>query len=446
MALAPSLSVFRHRAYLQYWVMRQLVSGARQMATVAMAWQVYEIARAPIDAGGLGWDEARSAFLIGMVGLAQFVPVFFLSLIGGQAADRLDRKLILVACQVIRALSMLALFGAAFLPGTDALPVIFGVSVVFGGINAFTPAASGALYPTLVPRIELPNAIAWNSLGYQVAAILGPAIGGLLLFYGTPLVYGLASAMAVVAMLAIATANTPAHIKQDNVRGLSMIFDGLRYVAENKIVLGAISLDLVVVFFGGAIALLPVFAKDVLDLGDFATQGYGLMRAAPAIGAAVVAFYLASKPLTRNVGRWMFAAVAIFGVSILVFGVSKIFWLSVAALIVYGAADMISVFVRQSLIQLATPDAMKGRVSSVSFIFISASNELGEFQSGVAARFLGPIGAVILGGVVAATASGLWMILFPQLAKADAFEEVEEKPLEPTQPPSPEPAQPAPRG
>lgn len=436
MALAPSLSVFRHRAYLHYWTMRQLVSGARQMATVAIAWQVYDIARIAEADGGLGLNEPRAAFLVGMVGLAQFVPVFFLSLIGGQAADRLNRKTILIICQIVRFLGLGALVVAAGMTGREALPVIFGVSVVFGAINAFTPAASNALYPTLIPRAELPNAIAWNSLGFQVAAITGPAIGGLLLALGEAVVYATGAGMVVAAIAAIATAKTPGHVKQADVRGVEMIVEGLRYVGSNKIVLGAISLDLIVVFFAGSIALLPVFARDILQIGE---EGFGILRAAPAIGAAIVALILATRPLTRNVGRWMFGAVAIFGVAILIFGLSKVFWISMVALAIHGAADMISVFVRQSLIQLATPDIMKGRVSSVSFIFISASNELGEFQSGVAARFLGPVGAVLMGGCVAITAAGAWMKLFPQLARADSFEDVEEEHIEagvPTPPPA----------
>ena len=431
MALAPSLSVFRHRAYLHYWVGRTMIAAARQMATIAIAWQVYDVARTAIAEGGLGLDEPRAAFLIGMVGLAQFVPVFFLSLIGGQAADRMDRKLILIVCQTIRAAGLGGLVVSASLPAGPALWLLFSVSVVFGGINAFTPAASGALYPTLVPRDDLPSAIAWNSLGYQSAAIIGPAIGGLLLVFGEAVVYSVAIAMILIAIATFATMAAPKHVKQADARGWEMVLAGLRYVGQNKIVLGAISLDLVVVFFGGAVALLPVFARDILGVGE---QGYGLLRAAPAVGAAAVAFVLAARPLTRNVGRWMFGAVALFGVAILVFGVSKVFWISLIALILHGGADMISVFVRQSLIQLATPDAMKGRVSATSFIFISASNELGEFQSGVAARVLGPIGAVMLGGTVALVASGLWMRLFPQLARADAFEGVEEQAVDAPRP------------
>ena len=303
--------------------------------------------------------------------------------------------------------------------------MIFAVAALLGVVNAFTPAAASALYPQLVPRSELPIAIAFNSLGFQTAKIVGPALGGLLLAAGgLSLVYTVAFGLITFAILAIATANTPPHQKLEQAKGFDMIFEGLRYIGRNKIVLGAISLDLFVVFFGGLVALLPVFARDILQVGE---AGLGFLAAAPAIGALTVAFLLARKPLTRRVGPWMFWAVGIFGAATLVFGLSSIFWLSFVALIITGAADEISVYVRASLIQLATPDEMKGRVTSVSFIFISASNELGDFQSGVAARLLGPVGAVLFGGVVAIGVGLLWIRLFPQLARADTFEGVEEQ-------------------
>ncbi|MEO0399474.1 MAG: MFS transporter [Pseudomonadota bacterium] len=416
MARTPSMRVFRHRAYLLYWIMRQLVSGGRQMTAVAIGWQAYETAR-------VTRSIEESALILGFIGLAQFAPVFLLSLVGGQAADRLDRKLILMVAGGVRTLAQGALIATVFLPPDQSLFYLFVIAIVLGTVNAFTPAASSALYPTLVPRDELPTAIAWNSLGFQGAAIFGPAVGGFLFVAGAEYVYAVAGAMSVLALISISFAQTPQHVPKKDVHGLSMMIDGLRYVRDNKIVLGAISLDLVVVFFGGVIALLPVFAKDILHVG---AEGLGVLRAAPAAGAAVVAFVFAARPLSRRVGKWMFASIAVYGAAMLVFGASKLFWVSIAALAVSGAADMISVYVRSSLIQLATPDAMRGRVSSVSFIFISASNELGEFESGVAARFLGPIGAVLLGGVVAIAAAGLWVRLFPALWRADKIEETEE--------------------
>ncbi|MGD2133754.1 MAG: MFS transporter [Maricaulaceae bacterium] len=415
--MTPSLKVFRHRAYLHYWIMRQLISAARQMTAVAIGWQVYDLAR-------LTRSVEESALILGFVGLAQFFPVLSLSLVGGQAADRLDRRAILIVSNFVRISAILALAATPLLMADShpdrAIWAIFAAAAVLGGVNAFTPAASNALYPNLVPRDELPQAIAWNSLGFQAAAITGPAVGGLLYIAGAPVVYGTAAAMTGLAVLAIATANTPKHEPIVGARGLSMVIEGLRYVRRNQIVFGAISLDLIVVLFGGVTALLPIFARDILHVG---AEGLGLLRAAPAVGAAVVAFALASQPLSRQVGKWLLGAIAVYGLAMLGFAVSPWFWVSAGLLAVTGAADMISVYVRSSLIQLATPDGMRGRVSSVSFIFISASNELGEFESGVAARFLGPVGAVVLGGVVALATAGAWVRLFPTLWRINAFED-----------------------
>ncbi len=413
MSLFPSLRVFRHRAYAHYWVMRQLLSGSRQMQAVAIGWQVYDLAR-------LTRPVEEAALILGMVGLAQFLPVLLLSLVGGQAADRFDRRMILIVSNAGRVLAGLVLVASVLMPASQALPTVFAMAVILGAVNAFAPAASNALYPMLVPRDELASAIAWNSLGFQVSAVAGPAIGGLLYALGGEIVYGFSTLMVVGAIGAIATAKTPRQAPVANARGLAMTLEGLRYVRDNKIVLGAIMLDLIVVFFGGATALLPVFARDILQVG---AGGLGLLRAAPAFGAAIVAFWLAVRPLDRKVGAWMLWAIVTYGLATLAFGVSEMFWLSMAMLAITGAADMISVYVRQSLIQFATPDAMRGRVASVSFIFISASNELGEFESGVAARFLGPVGAVVLGGTVAIVTALTWFRVFPQMAKADRFEE-----------------------
>lgn len=425
MALVPSLSIFRHRAYLHFWLMRIALSSARQMQFVAIGWQVYDLARDPVAVGGLGQSINQAAFMLGLVGLVQFVPVLLLSLIGGQAADRLNRKMILVVSNVLRSLATVILLMTLALPASQAFPMIFSAAFLLGVVNAFTPAAASALYPQLVPRSELPKAIAFNSLGIQTAKIAGPAVGGLLLaFGGLSLVYSVSLCLILFAVLAIASANTPKHEKLNNAHGLDMVIEGLRYIGRNRIVLGAISLDLFVVFFGGLVALLPVFARDIMKVGE---SGLGFLAAAPAIGAVTMAFLLARRPLKERVGAWMFWAVGIFGVATLVFGFSTVFWISFAALVVTGAADEISVYIRASLIQLATPDKMKGRVSAVSFIFISASNELGDFQSGVAARLLGPVGAVLFGGAVAIGVGLLWIRLFPQLARADTFEGVEEQ-------------------
>ncbi|MCG8440753.1 MAG: MFS transporter [Caulobacterales bacterium] len=413
MSLAPSLAVFRHRAYLHYWIMRQLISAARQMTVVAIGWQIYELARETRSV-------EESAFLLGLVGLVQFAPVLFLSLIGGQAADRYDRKAILIISNVVRVAAIGVLTTTPTMASETAIATIFSVAAVLGGVNAFTPAASNALYPRLVPVAELPQAIAWNSLGFQASAITGPAIAGLLFAAGAAVVYTVAAVMTGLAVIAIATARTPPHEPVAGARGLAMVVEGLTYVRRNEIVFSAILLDLIVVFFGGVTALLPVFARDILHVG---AAELGLMWASPAIGAGIVAFLLASRPLSRRVGKWMLGAVALYGLALLAFALSPVYWLSLVFLAVTGAADMVSVYVRSSLIQLATPDGLRGRVASVSFIFIAASNELGEFESGVAARFLGPIGAVLLGGTVAVATAGAWTRAFPALWNCDTFAE-----------------------
>ncbi len=415
MRSVPSFSIFRHQGYRHYWIARQLISAERQMVAIAIGWQIYDLSR-------LTRSIEESAFMLGLVGLTQFVPVLLLSLPGGQAADRFDRKKILVYSNIVRFFVISSLVAASFMPAHIAIPAIFCAAFGNGAVSAFTPSASSSLYPRLVPRDELPLAIAWNSLGMQGAAMLGPAIGGFLFIGGAHVVYGAGAMLTAIAVVMFATAETPPHEPVHNVRGWSMIIDGVKYVFNNKLVLGSITLDLVVVFFGSVTALLPVFARDILMVGS---EGLGLLRAAPAVGAAVVAFALAANPLGRKVGPWLLGSIVIYGLSMLGFGFSKIFWLSMVMLAIGGAADMVSMFIRQSIIQHATPDNMRGRVSSVSFIFISASNQLGEFESGVAARFLGPINAVILGGVVSLLCAASWLKLFPTLSRADRFEEVD---------------------
>lgn len=394
------------------------------MVAIAIGWQIYDLSR-------LTRSIEESAFMLGLVGLTQFIPVLLLSLPGGQAADRFNRKLILVWSNVVRFFVIISLFAASFAPADVAIPAIFGAAFMNGAVSAFTPSASNSLYPRLIPRSELSLAIAWNSLGFQGAAVIGPAIGGFLFIGGAPVVYAAAAALTAIGVVMFATAKTPPHEPVKNVRGFSMVLEGLKYVRDNKLVLGSISLDLVVVFFGGVTALLPVFARDVLHVGS---EGLGLLRAAPALGAGVVAFVLAANPLERKVGPYLLGAIGVYGLAMIGFALSELFWLSMAMLAVTGTADMISMFVRQSIIQHATPDGMRGRVSSVSFIFVAASNELGEFESGVAARFLGPVGAVLLGGAVSLIAAASWFKLFPALSTADRFEQY--APEEP----APEPA------
>ena len=408
------LAAFRYRPFALFWFARSAATFATQIQSTALGWQVYDAARAA------GQNVEDAAFLLGLIGLAQFLPLLALSLIGGNVADRHDRRRIVLACVAAEAVVALLLALTPGLAYDTQVVAIIAAAIAIGAINAFLPAASSSLVPALVPAAVLPQAIAVNSLSWQTGSIAGPALGGLLYGLGAPVAYGAAAALLGLSAALVARIEAPHVRREGQARTVAMIMEGLRYVRSNPIVLGAISLDLAVVFLAGATALLPVYARDILHAGP---EALGLLRAAPAIGAAAVAALLAVRPITRHVGVWMFGAVFVFGLATIGFGLSTVIWLSVAMLAIAGAADAISVYVRVSLIQLATPDAMRGRVSAVSFIFISASNELGEFESGVAAWLVGPVAAVVLGGVGALAVSGLWMRLFPPLARADRFPE-----------------------
>ncbi|MEZ5955897.1 MAG: MFS transporter [Hyphomonadaceae bacterium] len=409
----PSLDIFRHRLFAQFWAARWCSTLAVQMQTTAMFWQVYDSAR------GHGQTIEEAAFVLGLVGLAQFLPLLFLSLFGGQAADRYNRRLILFGCISFKALIALSLALSSQLGPEIVIPAVFGAAIAAGATNAFMPPAASALLPQLLPRAELPQGIAWSSLAFQSAIIIGPAVGGVLYAFGATVPYLIAFALLLVSATLMSLLKAPAQEPVKDARTIGMIVEGLRYVWSNKIVLGAISLDLIVVLLAGAVALLPVFARDILHAGP---GELGVLRAAMGAGAAVVALWLAISPLRRRVGLWMFASTIAFGLATIVFAQSTSLWLTAAALAIAGGVDMISVYVRTSLIQLATPDPMRGRVAAVSFVFISASNELGDFEAGLMARIFGPVTAVTIGGVAAVGASSWWMKLFPALAEADGFE------------------------
>lgn len=409
----PSPGIFRHRQFAQFWAARWFATLAIQIQATAMGWQVYDAAREH------GQSVAEAAFVLGLVGLAQFLPLLVLSLFGGQAADRYNRRLILTACVIAKALILLGLTMVANMGPDVVIPAVFAAAITAGIINAFLPPAASAMLPMLLPRDELPQGIAWSSLAFQSALIVGPAIGGLLYGLGAPVPYATAFVLLVIGATLLFLLRPPAQEPVKDARTVGMIMEGLRYVWGNKIVLGAISLDLVVVLLAGAVALLPVFARDILHAGP---SELGILRSAMGVGAASVALFLAVKPLRQRVGAWMFGSTIVFGLATIVFGLSQNLWLTASALAIAGGVDMISVYVRQSLIQLATPDAMRGRVSAVSFVFISASNEFGDFEAGVMARIFGPVLAVTIGGVAAVAASLGWIKLFPGLAKADAFE------------------------
>ena len=403
--------LFRQRSFMLLWASRVTSTVGVQIQGVALGWQVYEVARRTMSV-------PESAFYVGMMGLAAFLPVFLLALPAGETADRHDRKLVMLCCNAGEAATAGVLVAASYFDFAS-LPLLLVVAALFGVSRAYGGPSGNALAPMLVPREMLPRAIAWNSLAWQSGGIVGPVIGGLLLAVSTTLAYSVTMGLYAAAALTLLLIrqNTKPQVQPGS--RWALIKEGLAYVWGNKIVFGAISLDLFAVLLGGATALLPVFARDILHVG---AQGFGLLRSAPAMGATLVAVLLATRPIRRHAGLILLGGVALFGLATIVFGLSRWMPLSVVALAVLGGADMVSVFVRQTLVQLVTPDPMRGRVAAVSSVFIGASNELGEFESGVVARFLGPIGAALFGGVGALIVTGLWSGLFPALRKADRLE------------------------
>jgi MFS family permease len=413
-AFPRPVSVFKHTAFALFWWARMLSTLAVQAESVTIGWQVYTIARQT-------HSVEQSAFLVGMVGLAQFVPLFCLTFIAGATADRCERRAILLVCNAVEIACVLAL-AILSLRAHQSLTPVFVIACAFGASRAFLSPASAALGPMLVPLEVLPRAISHNSLGDQAGSVFGPWIGGVLCAISPAIAFGGSAALYTLAaaLLLLMRANTRPAVQRGS--RLEQILEGLAYVWTNKIVLGAISLDLFAVLLGGATALLPMFASDVLRVG---AHGFGVLRSGPAIGAAAMAFALSRWPLQRRAGRWMFGGVAAFGFATLLFALSKSLTLSLIALIALGAADMISVYVRLSLVQIVTPDRMRGRVSAVSGLFIGASADLGEFETGVVARVLGPVGAAIFGGVGSLVVTGAWAWMFPSLRNADRLDGME---------------------
>ncbi len=377
-----------------------------QVQSVAVGWQVYARTGRPID---LGW-----------VGLAQFLPLFTLSLFAGSYVDRHDRRSILAVTRFVYAAGAGALAALALVP-EEGLAPIYSVLVVLGATRAFSGPAASALLPRLVAPARLQRAIAMSSTTFQIGTIAGPALGGFIYAAGgAELAYGCAAGFEITgALLVLGLPTLPPHAEVAVESARERLLSGLRFVLRKRTLLGAISLDLVAVLLGGAVALMPIFARDVLVVGE---RGLGLLRAAPAVGAALMAVLFALRPMARHAGRYMFAGVAVFGLATCVFALSRSFGLSLAALVVLGAADMMSVVVRQSLVQLRTPDAMRGRVAAVNLVFIGASNELGELESGLTAAWLGTVRAAIAGGIGTLVVTGLWATLFPELRRVDRLE------------------------
>ena len=410
-AMPSARALLGERDYLKFWASRFLGSLGSQVQSVTMGWQVYALSRRTLDV-------PHSALNVSLIGLITFAPLFFLALPAGETADRHDRRGVLLFCYAGEAATVAVLALASF-NGWASVPLLLGAALAFGASRAFFSPAMTALGPMMVPRALLPRAIAWNSLAWQTASVAGPALGGLLVAISPGAAFLTTLILYAGAAGAILTIRRPTRPQTQPGSRWELVKEGLHYVWTHKVVFGAISLDLAAVILGGATALLPAFARDVLHAGAL---GFGLLRAGPAIGAVAVGLFLSVKPIRTKAGLTMFAGVAVYGAATLVFGLSRSVWLSMIALAVLGGADMLSVFVRQTLVQLMTPDAMRGRVAAVSTLFISASNELGEFESGLAARFLSVVGSVVFGGSGALAVTALWAWAFPALRKADRLE------------------------
>jgi MFS family permease len=397
--------------YRAFWVARLFATLAGMMMVIVIGWQVYDIARQTMP-------PREAAFLLGMIGLVQFLPLLVLTLFIGVIADRMDRRHMARIAVGIE-LACAAALGLLALNDAITIPALFVVAGLLGIGRAIASPALAALAPNLVPRDLLPSAIALNSIAWQIGAIAGPPAGAFLYAVSDSTAYGAAALMFAVALAGLFGIRPVPRPPVSATSPVRSLIEGLAYVRQNRVVLGAITLDLFAVILGGATAMLPLYARDILHVG---VEGLGPLRAAPAAGAAVVALFLAARPLRRHVGVIMFAGVAVFSIATIVFGLSRSMPLSLASLAVLGAADMLSVYVRSSLIQLHTPDEMRGRVSSVAGLFISATNELGEFRSGTSAAWVGPVESVVIGGVGALIVTGLWMWRFPALRRADRFE------------------------
>jgi len=394
---------FSYPGFVHFQLARFCIVASTEMQSVAVGWQVYEITRRPLD--------------LGLAGLAQFLPGILLFLLAGHVADRFERRKLIVLCYSGFALcSALLLFLS--LRGIRTVYPIYVVLVLLGVVRSLNGPVSRALLPQLVPEEHFPSAIAWASSVFQFATILGPSLGGVVYaaFRGPSAVYALGLVAATFAVFSTLRIKTQSEQRLREPVTRETIFAGLRYIWLEKVILGSISLDLFAVLLGGSVALLPIYAREILQTGPW---GLGLLRSAPGVGAAVMAILLAYKPLKRRAGITMLWCVAGFGVATILFAVSRSLVISLAALFLVGATDMVSVIVRQMLIQLGTPDEMRGRVNAVDMVFIGASNELGQFESGLTAQWFGTVPAVVLGGIGTLAVTALWAWRFPELRRAD---------------------------
>ncbi|MBM3598167.1 MAG: MFS transporter [Alphaproteobacteria bacterium] len=405
--MRPRFAVLRHRDYALNTGAQFVRTISLQIQSTALAWQIYEITRDP--------------FQLALVGLAVFLPAVFLSIPAGHLADHYDRRrLVLIGISVELAAGAV-LFGMAM---ADRMTenVILALALSFGTARAVTSPAARSIMPSLVPRQDLANAVAWSSTSWQVAAIAGPGIGGLLYAVSPHFAYGaLMIGLAIAMMLIFIMRSRPIVVDETKARDPAAILAGIVLICRNPLLLGTISLDLFAVLFSGATALIPVFAQDILQVG---ADAGGLLRSAQGLGASVTALLLTQFPLQRHVGTRLFVSVGVFGIAAIVFGLSRDYWLSFGALLLLGAGDMVSVYIRTTLVPLATPDELRGRVLAVESVFIVASNELGTFVSGTAGALVGPVAAVLLGGSLTLGVTFLWPALFPQIRKIDRFSEI----------------------
>lgn len=397
---APSSKAFHYPAYRLFWFTVMANSFAAQIMAVSVAWQVYDLTRDPL--------------YLGMIGLAQFLPALLLVLVTGLVADRFSRRIIMSVCLAIEFGCAASLLWFTISGVTEVWP-IFAVLVALGTARAFLSPAQSSLAPNLVPPEALANAVSINSSAWQLANIVGPMMGGLLYGIGATVAYGTATALVLVGFTLVLFIPRPAQQREPQAKGLDHLLAGFRYVWHQKIVLGAISLDLFAVLMGGAVALLPVYARDILETGPW---GLGLLRSAPGIGAILMAVAMTRFPVRDHAGRVLLVCVALFGFFTIIFGFSTTVWIAVPALVLVGATDMVSVVIRETLMQLWTPDEVRGRVNAVNMVFIGASNELGEFRAGTMAAFTGAVVAVTFGGAVTMGVAGLWSLLFPDLRDA----------------------------
>jgi MFS family permease len=395
-------AAFTHPAFVLFQIARFLIVAAVEMQAVAVGWQVYEITKRPLD--------------LGFVGLAQFLPGILLFPLSGHASDRFERRNVLSACYAGFALCFALLLTLAQ-RGVHSVMSIYVVLILLGVVRSFNGTASRSILPQLVPEEHFPNAVAWNATTFQAATIIGPSLGGILyaLSGGPSVVYAAATLTAIGALVSTFRIKPEVKARPREPMTFKTAFAGLRYIWREKLILGAISLDLFAVLLGGAVALLPVYAREILHTGPW---GLGLLRTAPGVGAAVMAVALAHRPLRGRSGPTLLWSVAGFGVFTIIFGVSRSLVLSLIALFLLGASDMISVIIRATLVQLGTPDAMRGRVTAVDMIFIGASNEFGQFESGLTAQWFHTVPAVVLGGIGTLIVIAIWAWRFPELRSA----------------------------